>query len=105
MFVTSIFPPHASKILAEIYVKTLKDLRSQLRDKGKEIIPNAIKATTAGIEVIGVWDIKEGKLEEFLAIEQRFLTNYHDIEGYRYQMDVRFKVHEALDMIGIKMPE
>ena len=103
MFVTSIFPPHASKTLAEIYVKTLKELRSQLRDKGIEIIPNTIKATTAGIEIIGVWDIKEGKLEEFLAIEQRALTNYHDVEGYRYEMDVRFKVPEALDMILIKI--
>ena len=88
VFVTSIFPSNASKILAEIYVKTLKDLRSQLREKGKEIIPNAIKVTTKSIDVIGIWDIKEGKLEEFLAIEQKALTNYHDAEGYRYQMDV-----------------
>ena len=33
------------------------------------------------------------------------LTSYHDVEGYRCQMDVRFKVPEALNMIGIKMPE
>lgn len=104
VFVTSRFPPHTAERLAKIYVETLKELRSQLRDAGKEIIPNAVKATNKGIEVIGVWDIKEGKLEEFLAIEQKFLTNYHDVEGYRYQMDVRFKITEALDMIGIKMP-
>jgi len=33
------------------------------------------------------------------------LINYHKIEGFRYQMDVRFKATEALSMIGIKMPE
>ncbi|KKN64425.1 hypothetical protein LCGC14_0491680 [marine sediment metagenome] len=83
----------------------MKDLRSKLRATGKEIITNAVKATTEGIEVIGVWDIKEGKLEEFLLIEAQAMTNYHSIERFRYQMDVRFKVTEALGMIGIKMPE
>jgi hypothetical protein len=52
-----------------------------------------------------VWDIKEGKLEEFLFKQQESLANYHEIEGYKYQMDVRFKVSEALSMIGLKMPE
>ena len=33
------------------------------------------------------------------------MTNYHEIEGFRYQTDVRFKATEALEMIGIKMPE
>ena len=59
VFVTSIFPPHTTDQLAQIYVDTLKDVRSKLRATGKEIIANAIKATIEGIEVIGVWDIKE----------------------------------------------
>ncbi|MHA2009285.1 MAG: hypothetical protein ACXABO_19060 [Promethearchaeota archaeon] len=105
VFVTSIFPPHTTNMLAKIYVDTLKDTRSKLRATGKEIIPNAIKATTKGIEVIGVWDIKEGKLEEFLTIEGQAMTNYHEIEGFKYSMDVRFKATEALELIGMKMPE
>ena len=105
VFITSIFPPHTTEQLSKIYVGLLKDLRSKLRATGKEIIPNAVKATTEGIEVIGVWDIKEGKLEEFLLIEAQAMTNYHEIEGFRYQTDVRFKATEALEMIGIKMPE
>ena len=105
VFVTSIFPPHTAEQLAKIYADTLKDVRSKLRATGKEIIPNAIKATTQGIEVIGVYDIKEGKLEEYLSIEAQLMTNYHKIEGFRYQIDVRFKATEALEIIGIKMPE
>jgi hypothetical protein len=105
VFVTSIFPPHTTDKLAKIYVDTLKDVRSKLRPTGKEIIPNAVKATTQGIEVIGVWDIKEGKLEEYLTAEAQIMTNYHKIEGFKYQIDVRFKATEALEMIGLKMPE
>jgi hypothetical protein len=105
VFVTSLFPPHTTDQLAKIYVDTLKDVRSKLRATGKEIIANAIKATTQGIEVIGVWDIKEGKLEEFLTIEGEVMTNYHKIKGFRYSMDVRFKSAEALALIGMKMPE
>ncbi len=105
VFVTSIFPPHTTDQLAQIYVDTLKDVRSKLRATGKEIIANAIKATTEGIEVIGVWDIKEGKLDEFFLIEAQIMTNYHKIKGFRYQLDVRLKSTEALEMIGFKMPE
>jgi len=105
VFITSLFPPHTAEKLAKLYVDLLKEERSKLRPLGKEIIPNAVKSTTQGMEVIGVWDIKEGKLEEFLINQQEFLTKYHEIEGYTYQMDVRFKVSEALSMIGLKMPE
>lgn len=105
VFITSLFPPHTAEDLAKLYVKMLKEERSALRPLGKEIIPNAVKSTVNGIEVIGVWDIKEGKLEEFLLKQQEFLTKYHEIEGYKYQMDVRFKVTEALTMLGLKMPE
>lgn len=30
---------------------------------------------------------------------------YHQIEGFKYQIDVRFKATEALEMIGMKMPK
>ncbi|MHA2401213.1 MAG: hypothetical protein ACXADU_20310 [Promethearchaeota archaeon] len=105
VFITSLFPPHTAEKLAKVYVDLLKEERSKLRPLGKELIPNAIKAKVNGIEVIGVWDIKEGKLDEFLLIQQEFLTKYHEIEGYTYQIDVRFKAVEALAMIGLKMPE
>ena len=57
------------------------------------------------MSVISVYDVKEGKLEEMMAVQQRHLLVYHDIPGYRYRMEVRFKVTEALEMLGMKMPE
>ncbi|NHJ22893.1 MAG: hypothetical protein EAX91_18270 [Candidatus Lokiarchaeota archaeon] len=105
VFSTSIFPPHTTNKLAKIYVDSLKDFRPKQRALAKEIIPNAVKATSKGIEVIGVMDVKEGKLDEYLLLAQQYMTNFHEIEGFRYHIEVRFKVTEALEMIGLKFPE
>ena len=105
VFVTSIFPANAAEKLAKMWVDSLKEFRSKQRPLTKELISNAIKSTTEGIETIGVHDVKEGKLEEFLALQQRYLTTFHEVEGYKYQIDVRFKATEALEMIGLKVPE
>ncbi len=105
VFTYSLIPYNKIAESAEIYLKEIKDSRSTLRALAKEIIPNAVKGTMEGMEVIGVYDIKEGKLEEFLNLQQKLMVAYHDIEGYKYNIEVRFKITEALEMIGMKMPE
>ena len=102
---TSKFPLDKANEAAKIYVESIKEFRSKQRELTKEIVPNAIKATDDGIETFGVHDVKEGKLEEFLTLQQRYMVNYHNIPGYKYNIEVRFKVTEALEMIGMKMPE
>jgi len=102
---TSKFPLDKANEAAKIYVETIKEFRSKQRELTKEIVPNAIKATDDGIETFAVHDVKEGKLEEFLTFQQRYMVNYHNIPGYKYSIEVRFKVTEALEMIGMKMPE
>lgn len=102
---TSKFPLNKTEEAAKIYVETLKEFRSAQRALTKEVVPNAIKATDDGIEAIGIHDVKAGKLEEFLLLSQKYMVNYHAIEGYKYTIEVRFKATEALEMIGMKMPE
>ena len=102
---TTKFPLNKAEEAAKIYVDTLKEFRSAQKALTKEIVPNAVKATDDGIESIGVHDVKQGKLEEFLLLIQKYMVNYHNIEGYKYTIEVRFKAVEALDMIGMKMPE
>jgi len=105
VFTYSYVPVHKINKSAEIYLKEMKDARSATRPLAKEIIPNAVKATMEGLEVISVHDVKEGKLEEFLKAQQKLMVAYHAIEGYKYNIEVRFKITEALEMIGMKMPE
>ena len=102
---TSKFPLDQAEEVAKIYVKTAKDYRSSHRELAKEIVPNAVKATDDGIESFSVYDVKEGKLEEFLFLEQKNMVNYHNIPGYKYHIEVRFKITEALEMVGMKAPE
>ncbi len=105
MFTYNIFPPDQAENISKAYLKEIKEARVALRPLGKEIIPNAVKATMDGMSVISVWDVKEGKLEEILKIQQKLLLAYHEIEGYKYRIEVRFKATEALEMLGMKMPE
>ena len=99
------FPPEQAEAISKIYVSNIKEERAVLRPLCKEIIPNAVKATTEGMSVIGVWDVKEGKLEDALVEHQKQLLRYHVIPGYRYKIEVRFNVVEAIEMLGMKMPE
>ena len=105
LFTYNIFPPDQAENISKAYLKVLKEDRAALRPLAKEIIANAVKATEEGISVISVHDVKEGKLEECLAVQQKQLLVYHNIPGYRYRMEVRFNVVEAIEMLGMKIPE
>lgn len=105
VFTTSYIPYNKSTEVAKIYIATIKEYRSLTRGLHKEIVPNAVKARKDYIESTGVHDVTENKLQEFLLAEQKYLSNFHDIEGYSYTIEVRFKITEALEMVGMKMPE
>jgi len=105
VFTYSYVPLHKINESVEVYLKEMKDARSATRPLAKEIIPNAAKGTMEGLQTISVYDVKEGKLEEFLITQQKLMVAYHVIEGFKYNIEVRFKVTEALEMIGMKMPE
>jgi hypothetical protein len=105
MFTYNIFPADQAENISKIYLKEMKEARAALRLLAKEIIANSVKATMEGMSAISVFDVKEGKLEELLKLQQELLLAYHEIPGYRYRIEVRFKATEALGMIGMKMPE
>ena len=105
IFTYNVFPPDQAENISKVYLKGIKEDRAAMRPLCKEIIPNAVKATSDGIHVISVYDVKEGKLDECFKMQQRLLIKYHEIEGYRYSLEVRLKVTEALEMLGMKVPE
>ncbi|MHA1240005.1 MAG: hypothetical protein ACTSQU_04350 [Promethearchaeota archaeon] len=105
MFTYNIFPADQAENISKIYLKEMKEARAALRPLAKEIIANSIKATMDGMSAISVFDVKEGKLEEILKLQQELILAYHEIPGYKYRIEVRFKATEALGMIGMKMPE
>ena len=105
VFTTAFLPYNKGTEAAKRFVETIKEYRSSTRGLFKEIISNAVKARKDYIESVSVADVEEGKLKEFLLAEQKYMAKYHDIEGYSYTIEVRFKITEALEMIGMKAPE
>lgn len=105
VFTISYIPNHKTREIAKIWVDTVKEFRSKNKGLTKEIIPNSVKARKDFIEVIGVHEIKPGKLEEYLLNQQNYMVNYHEVEGFRYEIEVRFNISVALEMLGMKAPE
>jgi len=104
VFVTSYIPYNKAEEVAKVYIDSDKEFRSEVRGLSKDIISNAVKARKDHIEVVGVDEVEEGNLAKFLLLQQKYMTNYHNIEGYSYDIEVRFKITEALEMIGMKAP-
>jgi hypothetical protein len=105
VFTTSYFPANKASELAKIYVQSIKEFNAQTRGLHKEIVPNAVKSRRDYIETTGIHDVTDNKLQEFLLAEQRYMAKFHGVEGFSYTIEVRFKVTEALETIGLKMPE
>ena len=64
-----------------------------------------MKATPQGIRVIGISEVKEGKLEEAYTRTVSMMVMFHSIEGFEYTVDIYLKVEEALPLIGMSSPE
>ncbi len=100
-----IIPLNKGDEVAKRWVETIKVFRSEARGLSKEVVVNAIKVTMEGIESISVHDVKEGKLDEFLLVLGKAMMVYHDVEGLKYRLEVRTKMTEALELMGMKAPE
>ena len=105
IFVTNYLPYNKTQEVAKSYLDIIKDYRAETKGLGKEIIPNAVKARKDHIEVVGVSEVEESNVGKYLQIEQKYQATFHEIEGYSYTIEVRLKLQEALEMMGLKMPE
>lgn len=102
---TTWFPLNKVNDVAKKYVEKISEYMKEARVFGKMVVNNAVKAVDGGIDTIGIWESKEGKLEEFLSFQKKFMINFYEFEGFKFDITVRNKVTEALEWIGMKMPE
>ena len=104
LITTSTYPSHKAPEVANRYLEAIAKY-PQDDSLATEVVPAAVKATSEGIKVLGVAEIKEGKFEKaykrIVDLEAMFL----DIEGYEYKVDTYLKVEEALAVIGMSLPE
>jgi hypothetical protein len=70
-----------------------------------ELVPAAVKGTHQGIEVLGISEVKKGKLEEAYLRTVNMMAMFHSIPEFEYTIETYLKVEEALAVIGMSIPK
>ncbi|MFX1303584.1 MAG: hypothetical protein ACFFBV_12730 [Promethearchaeota archaeon] len=92
------YPPSVSDKVAQKYLETLQ--KYPVISSIKRVVPAAVAATKEGIEVFVVDEVKREDMGEALDYGARFLVEFQDIEGLRYQIRTFSTLTEAMAYIG-----
>ena len=103
LIMTSLYP---SEKAPEVGARYLEALAKYPPDESltTQVVPAAVITTHHGIKVIGISDVKDGKLEEALRRTGDIMVMFHSIAGFEYTVEVYSKVEEAMSSIGMDMP-
>ena len=103
LITTSVYP---AEIRTEVATRYLEAMEKFPPDESLTVplVPAAVKATLDGIKVIGISEVKEGKLGEALDRTAKMMVMFQTLPGYRYTVEVFYKVEEALALIGMDPP-
>ena len=82
----------------ERYLKTLQ--KYPLISTIKRVVPAAVATTKGGIEVFIVDEVKRAYVGEVIDYLVKFLVEFRDIEGFRYQIRTLSTLKEAMAYIG-----
>ena len=104
LITTSLYPTDRATQVAEKYMEMLAKYPPD-ENLGNELVPAAVKTTHDGVKVVGILEVKEGKLEEALNRTVNEMVVFLDVVGFEYSIDVYLKVEEALATIGMSMPK
>lgn len=92
------FPPHLSNSAAQRYLETVQ--KYPLISSLKRLIPAAIASDKEGVEVMAIDEVKRNDLGEALEYLGKFLVEFRNIEGLRYQVRIFNTLNEAMSLIG-----
>jgi len=101
---TSLYPSHKASEVAEKYLEAIQKYPPDV-NLANDVVPAAVKATGQGIKIMGISEVKEGKLEESYARTVNMMVMFQSIAGFEYSMDIYYTVTEALTLIGMSLPE
>ena len=100
---TVVFPHAKSSKVAKKNIEMIKKYPSDASIG--EGIALGVKATTEGMQVLFVGDVKKGKVEEYmLRMAKQYQEYALEIEGLKYQIDTYFDVAEAYKILGMEPP-
>lgn len=93
------YPPHLSTIVAQKYLDSLQKL--PIPSTIKRVVPAASVSSPDGIIVLNVDEVKREDLGDVMEYIGKFMIEFYEIEGFRYEMTVYSTISEALKNIGM----
>lgn len=99
VIVTASYPNDKVKEVADMYIKAITKYPPD-DSLATPVVPVAVRATLQGIRVIGVHEIKKGKLEAAMARMSTIQTMFYGIQGYRWTMKTYLNLEEAMNTLG-----
>jgi hypothetical protein len=101
---TSYFPAGKSEEAGKKFIEVTKKFPPD-RSIAKPILRVGVRVTTNGMKVITLYEVKDGKIDEFMNRSYQQILMFSEIEGYRAEHEVFMSGTEALPLVGLKMPE
>ena len=101
---TSTYPSEIATKVAERYFEALQKYPVD-ESQVKELVPAAVKATNQGLKVMGILEVKEGKLEGALKRLTNFMAMFQTIPGFEYSIEINWSVEDALGLLGMELPK
>ncbi len=93
------YPPSQANNVAKKYLKTLQKL--PIPSIVKRVVPASVSSDREGIEVMVIDEVKREDLGEALDYASKFIVEFWDIEGFRYQIKVSTALQDAMKYIGM----
>ena len=93
------YPAHLAPKVAQKYLDTLQKL--PVPSTIKRLVPAASTSTKEGIHVLNVDEVKQEDLGDAMDYAGKFLVEFHEIEGFKYEAKIYSTVSEALRNIGM----
>ncbi len=100
IFTTSLYPSEKAVEVAKRYLEAIKRYPPD-SSLGTQVVPAAVTTTLQGIKVIGITEVKKGKLEDAIGRTAKMMSMFHDIQGFEYTVERYALVEEAMKTIGM----
>jgi hypothetical protein len=97
---TSLYPSDKAPEVAKRYLEAIAKYPPDAR-LGTQIVPAAVTTTLQGIKVIGIIEVKKGKLEDVVARTAKMMAMFFSIQGFEYTIERYATVEEAMKVIGM----
>lgn len=97
------YPLSKQSEVLKAYIAATK--KNKIPKYAKLIVPMAVSAGGKGVETFAVVEVEKGRYEDVINLIAKIEQEYHQIEGYTYQIRSWMTGPEAFATMGQEKPE